>query len=262
MTGAVEKTSGGTTLESVTYTYDALGNRIGMDENSTQTWTLYDRGQPDHGLQRVRLFDNAATCGDRWASLRGRHRAGRCRGIWPITWARVRDLINNSGAIIDHVDFSAFGTVLDQSNPTSGDRMMGFAGMERDTVTGLNLAVFREENPATGRWDSQDPLEFGGGQPNLYGYVGNEPADASDPNGTVRDWLDHYAEWYQQHGRPGFWEGLIPIWGSGRTAYDDYAHGKPYWGTFWVGVAVTDITLIRSLATAGIKGLWKGGSHT
>ena len=43
MVTAVEKTSGGTTLESVTYTYDALDNRIGMDENSTQTWTLYDR---------------------------------------------------------------------------------------------------------------------------------------------------------------------------------------------------------------------------
>jgi hypothetical protein len=46
MVTAVEKTSGGTTLESVTYTYDALDNRIGMDENGTQTWTLYDSGNP------------------------------------------------------------------------------------------------------------------------------------------------------------------------------------------------------------------------
>ena len=46
MVTAVEKTSGGTTLESVSYTYDARGNRIGMDENGTQTWTLYDRGNP------------------------------------------------------------------------------------------------------------------------------------------------------------------------------------------------------------------------
>ena len=66
----------------------------------------------------------------------------------------VRDLINNSGAIIDHVDFSAFGTVLGETSPTSGDRMTGFAMLERDTVTGLNLAVYREENPGTGRWDS------------------------------------------------------------------------------------------------------------
>ena len=29
-----------------TITYDALGRRIGMDENGTQTWTLYDGSQP------------------------------------------------------------------------------------------------------------------------------------------------------------------------------------------------------------------------
>ena len=40
--------------------------------------------------------------------------------------------------------------------------MMGFAGMERDTVTGLNLAVYRVQNPGTGRWTSQDPLGFAG----------------------------------------------------------------------------------------------------
>ena len=46
MTWAVERTSGGTTLEQVTYTYDALDNRIGMDENGTQTWTLDDGPDP------------------------------------------------------------------------------------------------------------------------------------------------------------------------------------------------------------------------
>jgi hypothetical protein len=42
-------------------------------------------------------------------------------------------------AFIDRIDYSAFGTVLDESSPSNGDRMMGFAGMERDTVTGMNL---------------------------------------------------------------------------------------------------------------------------
>jgi hypothetical protein len=46
MTGDVEKTSGGTVLAQITYTYDALDNRIGMDENGTQTWTLYDGSDP------------------------------------------------------------------------------------------------------------------------------------------------------------------------------------------------------------------------
>ena len=95
----------------------------------------------------------------------------------------IRDLINNSGSIIDHVDYSAFGTVLDESSPSNGDRMMGFAGMERDTVTGLNLAVNRVENPGTGRWTSQDPLGFAAGDANLYRYVGNGPTVAIDMSG-------------------------------------------------------------------------------
>jgi RHS repeat-associated protein len=258
MVTAVEKTSGGTTLESVTYTYDALGNRIGMDENGTQTWTLYDSGNP------IMDFNSSGSLTMRYlwgpTGIVARQTSGGT-----VSWyladhlGTVRDLINNSGAIIDHVDFSAFGTVLDQSSPTSGDRMMGFAGLERDTVTGLNFAVFREENPGTGRWDSQDPLGFSAGDPNTSRYVGNAPTDSADPDGA--DWLDDYTRWFKLHGRPGFWEGVIPVWGSGRTAYDDYQNGKPYWGTFWVVVAATDIFLVRSLVTGAVKGLWKfGGS--
>ena len=95
----------------------------------------------------------------------------------------IRDLINNSASIIDHVDYSAFGTVLDESSPSNGDRMMGFAGMERDTVTGLNLAVHRIQDPATGRWTSEDPLGFTAGDPNLERYVGNDPSNLVDPSG-------------------------------------------------------------------------------
>ena len=87
------------------------------------------------------------------------------------------------------MDYSAFGTVLGESSPSNGDRLMGFAGMERDTVTGLNLAVYRVQNPGTGRWTSQDPLGFAAGDANLYRYVGNGPTDAADPNRGGR-WLE------------------------------------------------------------------------
>ena len=46
MTGAVEKNASGTILAQATYTYDALDNRIGIDQNGAQTWTLYDGSQP------------------------------------------------------------------------------------------------------------------------------------------------------------------------------------------------------------------------
>ncbi len=66
---------------------------------------------------------------------------------------------------------------------------MGFAGLERDTITGLNLAVFRQENPSTGRWTSQDPLGFAAGDANLYRYVGNDSTGMVDPSGLEQESL-------------------------------------------------------------------------
>ena len=142
MTGAVEKTSGGTTLEQVTYTYDALDNRIGMDENGTQTWTLYDGSDP------VMDFSSGGSLEMRYLNgptgllvdtvLARESSGGTIAWYLPDRLGTVRDLISNSGSIIDHVDYSAFGMQLDESSPANGDRMVGFAGMERDTVTGLN----------------------------------------------------------------------------------------------------------------------------
>jgi RHS repeat-associated protein len=187
MTGAVEKTSGGTVLAQATYTYDALDNRIGMDENGTQTWTLYDGSDPvmdfnGSGSLEMRYLNGPT--GDIVDAVLARESAGGTIAWYlPDRLGTIRDLINNSGSVIDHVDYSAFGTVLDESSPTSGDRMMGFAGMERDTVTGLNLAVNRVQDPGTGRWTSRDPLGFAAGDANLYRYVGNGPVGLIDPSG-------------------------------------------------------------------------------
>jgi RHS repeat-associated protein len=162
--------------------FRSLDNRIGMDENGTQTWTLYDSGDP------IMDFNSSGSLTMRYlwgpTGIVARQTSGGTVS-WYLADAlgTVRDLINNSGAIIDHVDFSAFGTVLDESSPTSGDRMMGFAMLERDTVTGLNLAVYREENPATGRWDTQDPLRFFAYDTNLYRYASNESTDLADKDG-------------------------------------------------------------------------------
>ena len=66
--------------------------------------------------------------------------------------------------------------------------MTGFAGLERDTVTGLNLAVFRAQNPATGRWTSEDPLRFAAGDADLYRYVRNNATSLGDPSGLGPLW--------------------------------------------------------------------------
>jgi RHS repeat-associated protein len=64
-------------------------------------------------------------------------------------------------------------------------RLLGFEGMELDSVTGTNLALYRVQNPGTGRWTSQDPLGFGGGQTDLYVDVADAPTTQSDPAGLM-----------------------------------------------------------------------------
>ncbi len=187
MTGAVEKNSSGTTLEQATYTYDALDNRIGTNENGTQAWTLYDGSDPimdftGSGSLATRYLNGRA--GQLVDTVLSRQSAsGAVAWYLPDRLGTVRDLIDNSGNIIDHVDYSVFGTLLDESSPSNGDRMMGFAGLTRDTTTGLNLAVERVENPGTGRWTSLDPSGFSAGDTDLYRYVENEPSYMIDPNG-------------------------------------------------------------------------------
>ena len=168
---------------------DAVGYRIGMDENGTQTWTLYDGSDPimdfnSSGSLEMRYLNGPT--GDLVDSVIARESAGGTVAWYlPDRLGTIRDLINNSGSIIDHIDFSAFGTQLDESSPSNGDRMMGFAGMERDTVTGLNLAVYRVQDPGTGRWTSQDPLSFAAGDADLYRFVGNSPTNFTDKSGLV-----------------------------------------------------------------------------
>jgi RHS repeat-associated protein len=59
-----------------------------------------------------------------------------------------------------------------------------FAGMEYDFATGLYHTPARYYSPTLQRFLSEDPIQFDGGQVNLFGYVGDDPANLSDPSGN------------------------------------------------------------------------------
>ena len=61
-------------------------------------------------------------------------------------------------------------------------------------------------------------------------------------------------------GAPGFAEGLIPIWGSARSAVNDFQNGRWGWGIFNTAMAVSDVFLVKSLVTGLAKGAVLGGS--
>ncbi|MFZ2633661.1 MAG: RHS repeat-associated core domain-containing protein, partial [Desulfosalsimonadaceae bacterium] len=52
--------------------------------------------------------------------------------------------------------------------------------------TGLVRFGFRDYDPETGRWTAKDPIGFGGGDTDLYGYCLNDPVNFVDPIGLIK----------------------------------------------------------------------------
>jgi RHS repeat-associated protein len=179
-------TDGGAATIHVDYKYDVFGQRIEKDvtQNSVTTKTrfAYDRGNiwadldGNNNLVTRRFYLDAV---DALFAQIG------ANGVeWYLTdhLGSVRDLLNASGAIIDHLEYDPFGNVTTETVPSAGDRYK-FTGREYDTETGLQLNGARYYDARTGRWTSQDPMGFDAGDSNLYRYVKNGPTDGMDPSG-------------------------------------------------------------------------------
>ena len=73
-----------------------------------------------------------------------------------------------------------------------------FTGREYDSFTGLQYSRARFYDPQIGRFISEDPIGFAGGDVNLYGYVWNNPLNYVDPFG-----LDVRAYYWRKRGKNG-----------------------------------------------------------
>lgn len=77
--------------------------------------------------------------------------------------------------------YDEFGNVLVDTAP--GFTPFGFAGGIYDADTGLVRFGARDYDSVTGRWTAKDPIDFKGGDANLYAYV--EPVNKTDPKGLT-----------------------------------------------------------------------------
>jgi RHS repeat-associated protein len=75
----------------------------------------------------------------------------------------------NTGQVAQRMDYDEFGNVTLDTNP--GFQPFGFAGGLYDQDTKLVRFGFRDYDAETGRWTCKDPIGFGGGYTELYGYV-------------------------------------------------------------------------------------------
>ena len=124
--------------------------------------------------------------------------------LWALTdrLSSVRDMIDNSGEQRLHRRFGAFGDITSETHynasgtvVTAGqtgyvDVAFAFTGQFLDKATGLQNHLNRWYDPAAGRWISEDPIGFAGGDANLYRYVGNQSTLLVDPSGLHDEWPD------------------------------------------------------------------------
>ena len=100
------------------------------------------------------------------------------------------------GSVVQRMDYDEWGRVVYDSNP--GFQPFGFAGGLYDRDTGLVRFGARDYDAEVGRWTAKDPIGFGGGDYNLFGYVANNPVNFVDPLGLQcfgchgKEFLDWY----------------------------------------------------------------------
>jgi RHS repeat-associated protein len=88
-------------------------------------------------------------------------------------------------SVTDNYIYKAFGLAqLSSGSTVNSFRYIGQQGYYLDTDIAQYLLRARVFDPASGRFRSQDPIEFTGNDLNLYRYATNNPIAFTDPTGT------------------------------------------------------------------------------
>jgi len=222
LTNVVQKNTAGTILQQSDYTYDAFDRRIiqSFDDDgpgshvAVVTKTMYNVAQPPSADQIARgttplqpdgTYGSAILAANPYADFDG-HNAltmlylygpavdlilARRNASGTVNWylsdhlGTVRDLVDTSGMVIDHLTYSAYGKVAAEANSSNGDRFK-FTGRELDTHTGSYFLRARHYSPDWGRFISEDPVSYEAGDENLLRYASNNPITITDPTGLGR----------------------------------------------------------------------------
>ncbi len=87
-------------------------------------------------------------------------------------------------AVVNTYAYTPFGIVTEQQTLQQPFKYVGQFGVMQEP-NGLYYMRARYYDPAVGRFISEDPSGFSGGQVSLYAYVGNNPTAFVDPDGNI-----------------------------------------------------------------------------
>jgi RHS repeat-associated protein len=165
--------------------YDGLGDRVARKSGSTLETSL---SLSSHPLEIYNTTTGTATS-----------------TIYEPGIDRPLATINNAGTVVNYIHQDALGSVVGLTNPkgvlyeeyrydawgvvnmvagggTPSSRFL-FTGREYDAETGLYHYRARAYSPYLGRFLQLDPIDFAGGDLNVYRYVGNNVSNWIDPLG-------------------------------------------------------------------------------
>ena len=162
---------------STSFSYDAFGRRI---QNASGKAFLYDGRTAVQELSGSTVTANLLT-GFGIDEIFTRTDSGGVRNFLTDSVGSAVALTDSSGTVQTQYSYEPFGktTVSGASNANT------FQFIDREDDSALYYYRARYYNPTFQRFISEDPLDFDGGDVDLYGYVGDDPTDLVDPSGEA-----------------------------------------------------------------------------
>jgi RHS repeat-associated protein len=136
----------------------------------------------------------------------------------------VRDVISTSGTLENHLVYSSYGELKSQTGGGAYSPFHRFTGKPFDAAVGLQYNVNRWYDPGPGRWISEDPIGFAGGDANLNRFVGNSPANWIDPIGFAKIFGQRFV-WPWDENAAGVWDTIKTYASAGGVAIAGTASG-------------------------------------
>ncbi|UVT15737.1 MAG: RHS repeat-associated core domain-containing protein [Nitrospira sp.] len=161
------------------FTYDSFGRRTGRTVNGVVTNYVYDGLNPVQEKNGGTVTANLLT-GLGIDEFFTRTDGVGSRALLPDSLGSTVALGDGTGALQTQYTYEPFG--LTTQTGSANTNSYKYTGREEDG-TGLMYYRARYYHPRLQRLISEDPIVFGGGDINLYGYVWENPLNYVDPSG-------------------------------------------------------------------------------
>jgi RHS repeat-associated protein len=180
---------GGSTLAS--FTYDGNGRRATKTAGGTTTTYVYDGAQ---------FLEERPSAG---ATKRHVYGPGIDQPLAQVSGGTTTySVADHLGSVVRATDAAGAPTLTREYDPwgnlLAGSATSGFAFTGREWDAEVQLAYYRARyyDPKVGRFLSEDPIGFAGGDNNFYAYVRNNPVNLIDPSGLQSaDLKNEYDLW-------------------------------------------------------------------